>query len=96
MVLSSNDVVLRDVIIKHTLAAADAFVVCRAVHFSVSIQRIGVNRLPIHFVVMSIAVVMVDYRVCLTLIHVVDEMGLKVQQLSQSRFLGLRDGGCHS
>ena len=96
MVLSSNDVVLRDVIIKHTLATADAFVVSRAVHFSVSIQRIGVNRLPIHFVVMSITVVMVDYRVCLNLIHVVDEMGLKVQQLSQSRFLSLRDGGCHS
>ena len=96
MVLSSNDVVFRGVIIKHALAAADAFVAFGAVHFSVSIQRIGVNRLPIKFVVMSITVVTVDYRVCLTLIHVIDEMGLKVQQLSQSRFLSLRDGGCHS
>lgn len=61
MVLSSDDVVLRGVIIQHTLAAANACVACGAVHFSIIIQRIGVNRLPIKFVEVSITVMMVGY-----------------------------------
>ena len=74
--LSSDDVVLRDVIIKHTLAAAYALVACGAVHFSIIIQRIRVNGFPLHFVVVSITVMMVSYGVCLPLIDVVNQSGL--------------------
>lgn len=61
MVLSTDDVVLRGVIIQYTLAAAYACVASRAVHFSIIIQRIGVNGLPIKFVEVSITVMMVSY-----------------------------------
>ena len=85
MVLGSSEVVLRGVIIKHTLAATDACVASRAVHYSVSIGCLGLNCLPLHFVLLS--------RV--TLIEMIDQMGLQIHQLGQAPILSLRDGSRH-
>ena len=67
MVLCANDVVLRGVIIKHTLAAADACIASWAVHNSIGIRRIGFDCLP--------------SQVVIALIKMIDQVGLQIHKL---------------